>query len=98
MKKKTIIAASLLFFVAVSTANAAGVPDLGSTAQDILNSVKKLWIPIILIVFIVTALFNIGDVMGEHKNYQAFFKKLGLFVGAVAITMAIIVWLATQSI
>lgn len=96
MKKKILLIASTMYFIAY---NAAAQPSLSSGANGFLNNTVKPLFPIVLgIVFIVTALFNIGEVTGDQKNYKAFFSKIGLFVGSVIVIRLVLQWLLTQSV
>jgi len=98
MKKKILLIASTMYFIALNAAAQTG-PNLSGGANGFLNGTVKPLFPIVLgIVFIVTALFNIGEVTGDQKNYKSFFSKIGIFVGSVIIIRLVLQWILSQSV
>lgn len=98
MKNKKLLFALLLLFISIN-AFPQTAPNLSTWASGFYNTtVKPLFPYIIGTVFIVTALFNIGELTGDNKNYKSFFTKIGLFVGGTATVMLIANWLSAQSI
>ena len=91
MKRKSMLLGTL--FLLSMGAVKADVPDFSSSATEFLQQMKNLFPPVVGIIFIAMVLYNIGDIMGDHKNYQAFFKKIGLFVGGLIIVFVIFTWI-----
>ncbi|MEM8896921.1 MAG: hypothetical protein AAGC85_02405 [Bacteroidota bacterium] len=62
------------------------------------TTIKPMFPWVILIVFVITALYNISDLMGENRDYKRFFTRIGLFLGGTLMVIAIVNYLATLSI
>lgn len=98
MKKKILVlTAGILTSL---TTMAQGSLNLSGPVSSFLNQTVKPLFPLILgIVFILSALFNIGMVWDEqNRNWKAYLTRIGMFIGATLILMAVATWLGTLNI
>ena len=66
--------------------------------ESYLNDViRPLYAPIVALVFLVSALMNIGDIWGDHKNWKGFLSKTGIYVGIVVGIVVVFEFLLTLS-
>lgn len=96
---KRLLSLFILWACSLTILYAQSAPNLAGKTQSFYNTtIKPLFPWVILIVFVVTALFNIGDLMGEQRDYKRFFTRIGLFVGGTMLVIAVVNYLATLSL
>jgi formate hydrogenlyase subunit 3/multisubunit Na+/H+ antiporter MnhD subunit len=98
--KKTFALITFMMVVVLAQAQTpSSNPNLGTWAQNFYrDTVAPLFPWVLVTVFVVTALYNIGDLQGDQKNYKGFFTKIGLFIGGTAAVMGIAAWLTGLSL
>jgi hypothetical protein len=68
-------------------------------AKEAVDSFKQLMFDIAPLAFIIVllggAIFNIGKVWGDQRDWKGFFTSLGIFVVAVSIIVGLIAYLAS---
>ncbi|MEQ8580057.1 MAG: hypothetical protein RIB01_15215 [Balneola sp.] len=62
--------------------------------QDFIFSIAPIAFVVILIMSVV---FNIGKIMGDNKDYKAFFTGIALYVLAISITIGIVAYIGSVS-
>lgn len=62
------------------------------------TEVRPLFAPLLLIVFVAGALMNIGKVLGEDRDYKAFFFSIGRYVLAAFVIIGVAELLRTYSL
>jgi len=84
----------LVAFLLASTPIFAMV-DLGikEAAQDLLDEIKDSAPIVIGLIFLVSALFNIGKITGGDRDYKGFFISIGLWILGVIMVGAIFTFL-----
>lgn len=98
MKIKRLIFSAIFSLITYSSF-AGGAPNLTGAAMEFFNqTVRPLFIPIVCVIFIISAMFNIGDITGENRNYKAFFYKIAIYVGAVVVVGLVLNFFLSYSI
>ncbi|WP_020531892.1 hypothetical protein [Flexithrix dorotheae] len=62
------------------------------------GTVKPLFPIIVGLVFLVSALMNIGDVWGEHKNWKKYLSSIGIYVGICVVIGVVLNFLLSLSV
>mgnify|MGYP006921591540 CR=1 FL=1 len=95
MKKKLLLLTTSVLIAAKTFGQSL---NLSGPVSSFLNQTVKPLFPFILgIVFIVSALINIGMVWND-RDWKAYLTRIGLFMGITLVIMAIVTWLGTLSI
>lgn len=97
MKRAKSLSAFLIAALMFNTVFAAGAgptaPDLASWASSFWTvTIAPLFPWIVAGTFVITMVFNLGELSGDNKNYKAFFTKCFLFAGGVAAVMIMVNW------
>lgn len=95
MKKKLILAAS---FCALSVNRLFAQDMFGSFAKDMKAEVEDYFPTIVGIVFVVSALFNLGKFFGEHRDIKQGISNILIFVGGVCLVMGVYHYLSGTSL
>ncbi len=91
MKKQTLLLTGLLLLGFAGELLAQAGPDLASPARNFVSDTLRPLYPIILgAVLLVGTLMNVGEIMGENKNWKGFLTRVGIYLGsAMALVIAI---------
>lgn len=93
MKKLLLVS---LFFCSTTQMYAAKI--FGSAVQDFMDEIKTYFIPIIVIVFLVCAAFNVNLLMGEKQDVKKFFANVMVYAGGISLVIGLITYLSSLSI
>lgn len=72
--------------------------NIETTATDFSQTMRRIAPLVFIIALIGGALFNIGKVWGENRDWKAFFTSIGIFVLAVTIIIGLVTWLSGLSV
>jgi len=98
MKRKTCFAAIAAWFVSVKTFAQSSSNMFGDSVQNFQNEIEGYFPLIVGIVFIISALFNMGKFFGEDRDIKKGVTNILIYVGATLIVMGAYKFLAGQSI
>jgi len=99
MKKKLLLGAFFLMASIMTVCAQDTTVNLSSTLQGFYNNTLRPLFPIVIAtVFLVSAMMNIGEIWGEHKNWKSFLSKVGLYTGICIILVVVVNFLFTLSI
>ena len=97
MKRK--LSTYSILMLASLNAFAAGAPSFTSALSNFLNTTVKPAFPFIVgIVFVITCVYNLGDLQGDNKNWKHFFSMMLIFVGGVLAVGVLFNFLLLQNL
>jgi hypothetical protein len=94
MKKKLLIIGIVLFAVSPLLAQDLGLEQKAQTMWDDIKASAKY---IFAAIFLVSALANSGKLVGENRDYMAFFRGLLLWFVAMTLIAGVIAFILGQT-
>lgn len=94
MKMKMLLVAIMLLVAKVTYAGTI----FGTAGEELAQEIKDNFPLIVGIVFLVTALFNLGHFMGETRDYKKGIGNILIYVFGVLLTVGGYAYLSTMSL
>lgn len=92
---RSLLVGSLLFLNQISAY--AQWDEAEQAAEDFQDFIFNIAPIAFVIILIMSVLFNIGKIMGDNKDYKAFFTGIALYVLAITVTIGIVGYVASVS-
>ena len=92
---RSLLVVSLLFLNQISAY--AQWDEAEQAAEDFQDFIFNIAPIAFVIILIMSVLFNIGKIMGDNKDYKAFFTGIALYVLAITVTIGIVGYVASVS-
>lgn len=89
MKQRKKLLVLVMFLIAITNNLCAQAQVISKFTAFRDNWMRPLYPIVIAIVFLGGALFNIGLVWGENKEWKTFFTKIGIFLLAATIIVGV---------